>query len=157
MWRIFIMILVTLGLNVAAYAKTDKAQKHTSGQLTQEKQVSGDSSASFGPAERNMIRSYLLEQEPTTSQRQHSNLPPGLQKKVASGKALPPGWQKKIAAGKSLDYQVYRQGVNLPNEVLRRLPPFPVGTEPLRVEDKVLLINTATRVILDAFDLIPAR
>jgi hypothetical protein len=151
------MVLVTLALTIPAQAKSDKDEKHYTVKKASETQLYGDRQGTFGPAERNMIRSYLLGQEQTASQRQYKNLPPGLQKKVARGKALPPGWQKKIAAGQSLDYQVYRQGTNLPNEVLRRLPPFPVGTETLQVEDKVLLINTATRVILDAFDLIPSR
>ena len=114
MWRISIMVLVTLALTVPAQAKSDKNEKHYSVKKASESQMSGDPKGTFGPAERNLIRSYLLGQEQTTSQRQHKNLPPGLQKKVASGKALPPGWQKKIAAGQSLDYQVYRQGVTSP-------------------------------------------
>ena len=81
---------------------------------------------------------------------------PGLQKKAARGKALPPGWQKKIAPGQSLDYQVYRQGESLPDVLLQRLPPL-MGSEILQVEDKIILLNTATRTILDSFDLTPTR
>lgn len=42
----------------------------------------------FSPRDVEVIRAHYRPQ--------YSKLPPGLQKKVARGKALPPGWQKKM-------------------------------------------------------------
>ena len=84
-------------------------------------------------------------------------LPPGLAKNVERGKPLPPGWQKKLEPGHSLDYHVYRQGESLPETLLRRLPPPPVGSEILQVDEKIILLNSTTRTILDVFDLAPAH
>jgi Ni/Co efflux regulator RcnB len=151
MRRIVFLITLALAITMPVQAKSKKPQKHETSQVNVERKME------FSPAERNLIRAQLLEQKRATSHQEHKDLPPGLQKKVARGKALPPGWQKKIAPGKSLDYQVYRQGESLPDVLLQRLPPSPVGSEILQVEDKIVLINSATRTILDAFDLIPAR
>ena len=163
MWRIAVLIIVTLTIAMPVQAKQKKTKKHETSQNAVEKQETvkqrealnpGDA---FSPAERNLIRAQLLGQKSTTSQRNHKKLPPGLQKKVARGKALPPGWQKKVAQGRRLDYHVFRQGESLPDILLRRLPPPPTGSEILRVEDKIIRLNAATRAILDVFDLTPTR
>ena len=155
MWRIAVLIIVTLTITIPVQAKQKKTNKHETPQYVVEKQVTVKQKNAFSPAERNLIRAQLLGQESTTSQRNHEKLPPGLQKKVARGKALPPGWQKKMAPGQNLDYHVYRQGESLPDVLLRRLPPPPTGSEILRVEDKIIRLNAATRTILDVFDLTP--
>ena len=69
-------------------------------------------------------------------------LPPGLQKKVASGKALPPGWQKKLAKGKKMDAEVYEQGKIV-------VPINSHGEITLRVDDKVVRLYKATREIIE--------
>ena len=153
MRRVAILIIIALAVTMPVHAKAKKDKKHT----TQKVSKGQTAAATFSPAERNLIRAQLLGKKRTTSQQSHKNLPPGLQKKVARGKALPPGWQKKIAAGQSLDYQLYRQGERLPDVLLKRLPQPPAGSEILQVEDKIIRINAATRTILDAFDLIPTR
>ena len=157
MWRIAILIMVALAITLPAQAKPNKAKKQQTGGETVTEQVDVQRREAFSPAERNMIRAHLLGRQETTSQKGNKSLPPGLQKKVARGKALPPGWQKKVAPGESLDYQVYRQGESLPDILMRRLPPAPVGSEILRVEDKIMRLNSATRTILDVFDLAPAQ
>jgi hypothetical protein len=116
-----------------------------------------DQHETFTPAERNLIRAHLLGRQPANRQENDKELPFGLQKKVFRGKNLPSGWQEKVAPGHSLDYQLYRQAERLPDNLLRRLPPTPVGAEILQVENKVVLINSTTRAILDAFDLTPTR
>jgi Ni/Co efflux regulator RcnB len=157
MWRIAVLIIVTLTITVPVQAKQEKTNKHETSQYVVEKQVAVERRGAFSPAERNLIRAQLLGQKRTTSQRNHKKLPPGLQKKIARGKALPPGWQKKVSPGQSLDYHVYRQGESLPDILLRRLPPPPTGSEILRVEDKIIRLNAATRTVLDVFDLTPTR
>lgn len=154
MKRIAILIIIGLTFTVPAAAKPQKAWHNKSMNNTPAQTIE-DGQLAFNPAERNLIRAYLLGQQETPAPGTARDLPPGLQKKVARGKPLPPGWQKKIAAGKSLDYQVYRQGENLPDILLNRLPAPPAGTEILQVEDKIMRLNSATRTILDVFDLVP--
>lgn len=158
MWRIAIMAFFVLAFTMPAHAKPNKIKKHDTTQENVTKQKAyRENRDTFSPAERNMIRAQLQQQERQKAQKKRKKLPPGLQKKVARGKALPPGWQKKVAAGESLDYQVYRQGESLPDDLLRRLPQPPIGSEVLRIEDKIIRLNSATRTILDVFDLTPTR
>ncbi len=157
MWRVVIMIIVALAITMPAQAKSKKPKKHDSSQKVTEVKVEVERIEAFSPAERNLIRARMLGKNNTASQQSNKSLPPGLQKKVARGKSLPPGWQKKLAPGQSLDYQVYRQGESLPDMLLQRLPPSSVGSEILQVENKIIRLNSATRTILDVFDLTPAR
>ena len=150
MWRIAILMIIALTITLPVHAKPTKSHKqgkHVSKQAIEQ--------GAFSPAERNLIRSHLLGNQGKA--KGHKSLPPGLQKKVARGKSLPPGWQKKVAPGYSLDYQVYRQGISLPDVLLQRLPPAPVGSEIIQVHDKIIRLYAATRTILDVFDLAPGQ
>jgi hypothetical protein len=69
-------------------------------------------------------------------------LPPGLQKKVDSGKQLPPGWQKKLVKGEKLDPEVYKQGKII-------IPINKHGEITIRVDDKVVRLVKATREIVE--------
>lgn len=157
MWRISVLILVALAVTMPAHAKANKDKKHEATSGTSLQRTNVDRRESFIPAERNMIRAQLQQHEREKEHAGHKNLPPGLQNKVARGKVLPPGWQKKVAVGQRLDYQVYRQGKSLPEDILRRLPQSPIGSEILRIEDKIIRLHSATRTILDVFDLTPAH
>ncbi len=157
MWRITIILIFALALAMQVQAKSENQIKHEPSQEITKERLDIDRHEVFSPAERNLIRAQLLGQKPATSQKNHKDLPPGLQKKVARGKTLPPGWQKKVAPGQSLDYHIYRQGESLPAVLLRRLPPSPVGSEILQIENKIVRLNSATRTILDIFDLTPTR
>ena len=155
MWRVtaFVFVMLTLSMPIHAKPKQDKQDK-TSGPAAIE-QTERLKRETFSPAERNMIRAHLAgEQHATTS---HQDLPPGMEKKVARGKPLPPGWRKTVEPGHSLDYRVYRQGKSLPETLLKRLPPPPVGSEILQVDEKIILLNSTTRTILDVFELAPVR
>lgn len=155
MRRITVLVIAVLALSLPTHAKPNQDKQHQAVGQTNIEQAAQHSRATFSPAERNMIRAHLIGAQDTTGQKQ--DLPPGLRKKVARGKSLPPGWRKKVEPGQSLDYQVYRQGESLPDGLLRRLPPPPVGSEIIRVDEKIILLNSSTRTILDAFDLAPAR
>jgi Ni/Co efflux regulator RcnB len=157
MWRIVLLIIAALATTMPVHAESKKPKGSRASQGDVQKQLDVARRDNFSPAERNMIRAVLIGQKQTAApQQQHRNLPHGLQKKIARGQALPPGWQKKVTPGHSLDYHVYRQGESLPSWLLRRLPPPPVGSEILRIENKVVRLNSATRAILDVFDLTPA-
>jgi hypothetical protein len=156
MWRNAILVLLVLAVSLPTYAKTNKHDKAE--KISKQQQAERSREEIFSPAERNMIRAQLQQEERNKKQKKqkkHKTLPPGLQKKVARGKELPPGWQKKVAPGDSLDYQVYRQGLNLPEEILRRLPQQPTGSEIIQVDDRIIRLNSATRTILDVFNLNP--
>jgi hypothetical protein len=156
MWRIALLVLLALAVSLPTYAKSNKHEKHNKAEkINKQQQAERSREEVFSPAERNMIRAQLQKEERNKKQKKHKNLPPGLQKKVARGKELPPGWQKKVAPGDSLDYQVYRQGLSLPEEILRRLPQQPTGSEIIQVDDRIIRLNAATRTILDVFNLNP--
>ena len=67
------------------------------------------------------------------------SLPPGLAKKAH----LPPGLAKRDTLPPSLEKR------ELPKELKRRLPPPPVGTERVIVDNSVLLIEQGTQIVLD--------
>jgi len=85
-----------------------------------------------------MIGSALAKND----KQKDKQLPPGLQKKVDSGKALPPGWQKKLAKGEKMDKDVYKQG-----EIV--VPINSHGEITLRVDDKVVRLYKASREIIE--------
>jgi len=158
MRRLAVLIIVALAVTIPAQAKPRYAERTNPSLQAVKDQESTGGHYAFSPAERNLIRAQLLSRGAASQQQaERGSLPPGLQKKVARGRALPPGWQKKVTPGRSLDYHVYRQGESLPESLLRRLPPAPVGTEILQIEDKIVLLNSANRNIFDVFDLAPAR
>ena len=156
MWRIVVLITLVLAVTMQSQAGSKKTDKNIASQEGVKGQLNAERREVFTPAERNLIRAQLIGQKRTTPLQRDMNLPLGLQQKVARGKALPPGWQKRVVQGHSLDYHVYRQGNSLPDGLLQRLPP-PVGSEILQIEDKIVRLNSATRTILDVFDLRPAH
>ena len=116
-------------------------QTHAASRPVDSRQISVALPSTFSPAERNLIRAHLL------AQRQRA-LP-------RSSNLLPSRWQERVVRGKSLDYQIYRQGKSLPDTLLQRLAPLPAGCEILQVGEKVVRIESATRMIFDSFDLVP--
>lgn len=152
MFRLIPLSVLLLTLAIPAVAK-DKKDSEAHG-ISAQKSAGGDVQGQFSSAERNLIRSWLLEDERHEMARHPpTGLPPGLQKKVAGGKALPPGWQKKLARGEHLDREYYGYGSPLPDDLMSRLPPPPPGSEILRIEDQIIRLDAATRIILDVFGL----
>lgn len=77
-----------------------------------------------------------------------SSCPPGLAKK-ANG-CQPPGLAKKWQRGHALPRDVYYE--DLPVALLRELGRTPEGQKLIRVGGDILLINAATRLVIDAFE-----
>ena len=84
---------------------------------------------------------------------QYRQLPPGLQKNVARGKAVPPGWAKKLdnryySVKRYNDRNVYvlNNSAYRQAKVISRPRP---GEVRLRVDNRVLDVLEATRVILN--------
>jgi hypothetical protein len=150
MLRLVLMAILSLAVAMPAIAKEKADDKSGHDAVA----VTRDGHGAFSSPERNLIRSWLLENERRSAVKQPpAGLPPGLQKKAASGKALPPGWQKKLARGEHLDQEYYGWGRALPDDLLRRLPPAPPGSEILQIEDRIIRLDAATRTILDVFGL----
>lgn len=70
-------------------------------------------------------------------------LPPGLAKKGT----LPPGLAKQLARNGTLPPGLAKRA--LPDELLVQLAPRPAGYEFVLVDDRVMLIQAATNLILD--------
>jgi hypothetical protein len=111
---------------------------------------------SITTSEREVIRgfmaSYVDDDNHPGKGRKGKGLPPGLQKKVDRGGSLPPGWEKKVCKGEILTTEVYEQCRPLPQEVTVKLRTPPPGTILVTIGGKVARILTATREILDVFD-----
>lgn len=157
MRRIVVLIILVLALAVQGQAGSKTTNKNAASQEVDKEQFDEVHRAAFSPAERNLIRAQLIGRQRLAPRQNDMSIYLGMQKKVARGKVLPPGWQKRVVPGHSLDYHVYGQGESLPEGLLLQLPPPPVGSEILQIENKVVRLNSATRAILDVFDLIPAR
>ncbi|MBC7950841.1 MAG: hypothetical protein H7Z12_03340 [Rhodospirillaceae bacterium] len=118
------LALAVLALPAAA----DPGGKH--GNRDRDREASSETdlgSIIISAAERALIREYYQGHPVTTS----SNLPPGIQKKLARGKPLPPGIAKRF-----------------PNDLSNRMPPRP-GYGYRTVGSDVLLVEIATGVIVD--------
>ena len=88
-----------------------------------------------------IITAFMLIAAPASAKNDKEKpLPPGLEKKLKSGKSLPPGWQKKVAVGQVLDAQVYEQA----KVILRDN-----GLETLNVEGKIIRVLENTREVVE--------
>jgi hypothetical protein len=75
--------------------------------------------------------------------KKHGHLPPGLAKKGT----LPPGLAKQLARNGTLPPGLAKRA--LPHELVVQLVPRPAGYEFVLVDDRVMLIQAATNLILD--------
>lgn len=74
--------------------------------------------------------------------------PPGLAKK--NNGCMPPGQAKKWARGRPLPAGVY--GLDLPGDLLRRLPPPPPRHRYIQVAGDILMIAIGTNIVVDALE-----
>jgi len=98
--------------------------------------ASADTSVVFTKDEITVINDYFARYPMDTGagkQKKSKGLPPGIAKNLARGKPLPPGIAKQ----------------QLPQDLIRRLPPARTGYERVVVDGRVLLVDIATQVIHD--------
>ena len=91
---------------------------------------------SFSDGELQAIHAFYRESQPRRGGGMgggRQGLPPGIAKNLERGKALPPGLQT----------------ASLPVSLEENLPPAPDGYERIVVDAKILLVETATRLIAD--------
>jgi len=94
----------------------------------------------FGEAQQQAYRDYLRQSA------QSGRCPPGLAKK--NNGCLPPGQAKRWTLGQPLPPGIGLE--SLPEELRRRLGLPPPGYEYGRVDDDVVLIQIATRKVIEA-------
>lgn len=123
--------------------------------------------APFNDKERATISSHYsaLQQEQQLVEQYHQDgkkqdgkksgnkaLPPGLEKKAASGN-LPPGWKKQLKVGAILPPDVMAQAERLPPKLLAQLPAGPAGTLTIEVDGEIIRVIEASRTIVDFISL----
>ena len=86
---------------------------------------------------------WAAAQSPGTGKKSHGALPPGLAQKGA----VAPGLATQLARNGKLPPGLTKHDV--PDDLLAQLQPLPAGYELIVVDDRVLLIETATSLILD--------
>lgn len=119
--------------------------KHERADVEHERDAHRDGDWRFHNDDRVVIRSYIAE-------RYHRDCPPGLAKKHNG--CMPPGKMHRYRSGEVLATNVVWEPV--PQDVLVRLhEPYP-GTQYVMVDRNVLLINEATKKVLDAITLYSA-
>ena len=90
--------------------------------------------SAFSARELETIKAFYRDtQGPSGKRGGRSSLPPGIAKNLERGKALPPGLATQP----------------LPATLAASLPPAPDGYERVVVDAKILLVETATRLIAD--------
>lgn len=107
------------------------------------------------PLEKEIVKQHLVDIRATQKKKSAPDKKPpaGPAKQAAPDVKLPPGWQKKIARGEILPPAVYAQAQPLPDVVIRKLPPAPVGTILVTLDDKLVRLLEAPRLIVDVFEL----
>lgn len=99
----------------------------------------------IGVNDRTIIRNYLVNDF-----RRHC--PPGLAKK--NPPCIPPGQAKRWQAGHMLSDDI--RWLPISDDLLGRLSPLPAEYQYIQVNKDVLLINTASKKIIDAVTLLSA-
>lgn len=80
--------------------------------------------------------------------KKEKKLPYGLQKKYQRTGELPPGWQKKLKVGSVISQDVLSKGKVLNPKDLGDVPDTKYS-KIYEIQDKIIRINNATKVILD--------
>jgi hypothetical protein len=123
MKRLMLPLAVAFALSAPTDAQSPKGKKEGGGPP----QAQHTASITFGATVERDIRAYF-QANPLAPQ----SLPPGIAKNLARGKPLPPGIAKRA----------------LPGGLQTRLPAYP-GHEVIIVDRDVILVDIATRVIVD--------
>ena len=147
MYKSIVVTLSLLLLSSTAFAKQnenrEKHQKKHKKEKHQKhhKKAKGKSSKKFSRADR------------LTTQGYYRNLPRGLAKKYERTGTLPSGWQKKVNIGQRLPDSYRKDLQPIPRELKDTFEVGPIGSEVMRIGDKIIRLEQATNMILDVFAL----
>jgi hypothetical protein len=144
MYKSTLLSITLLFAGSALYAKPPHAEekgKHAKKEHKAHKKAAKHHSKNFSRADRSTIWDY------------YRNLPPGLQKKYRRTGELPPGWTKKVRVGQPFPAEYERYARPLPPELRDSVMRDSLGVEVIRIGQKVLRLEGATRTILDVLEL----
>lgn len=141
--------LTALALPAPAYAKHDKAPPAT--EQTVETATNKIAERVFNEAEKAIIEEYFgipvaKDAEDYTKKsngKGHKGLPPGLAKKDQ----LPPGLAMQLEKNGHLPPGLEKR--DLPDDLLKRLPPALPGTRRIMVGHDIVLVDDTTNLVLD--------
>lgn len=147
MRRSIAVALSLLLLGGTAFAKQDrengkgKSKKEKQHKKEKGKQQKGKASKDFSQAEKRTVQHY------------YRHLPPGLAKKYKRTGTLPPAWEKNVNIGHKLPESYKKELQPVPTELKETLEVGPVGSEVMRMGNKIIRLEQATNMILDVFEL----
>jgi Ni/Co efflux regulator RcnB len=95
----------------------------------------------FSKADEQTVKSY------------YRNLPPGLAKKYQRSGTLPKGWESHVNSGQKLPQSYQKELQPVPKELEEVIEPGPIGSEVMRIGDKIIRLEQATGMIMDVFEL----
>ncbi|WP_163339911.1 hypothetical protein [Desulfopila sp. IMCC35008] len=98
-----------------------------------------------------LIILFLCSPAVAKNEKKDKKIPPGLQKKYERTGELPPGWQKKLVKGEVIDDRIYIIGKKSEINIEEYQIEPKVGTEVLRIEDRIIRIKKDTKEILEVF------
>jgi hypothetical protein len=161
-----ILLIMCLALAAPAHAKKEKYKTPSSDSApgAYASPSAGDAAYGFSAHDRITIQTFYREHATRERRRddrmkgsghgrQDSQLPRGMEKKLARTGELPPGWTKKLQRGDVVGDAGWTCRQPVPDDLRRSLPPSPPGTELVRIEDRIFRIMRATREILDVLDI----
>ena len=149
---ICVLLAFLMCLSAETYAQSGSQYASPRKQEPVSRALQDHSGDRFSPAERNLIRAHLLTKEHALAESGRAKPGP----KTLAGnryKKLPTDWEHTLKIGDSLAYRLYLQAKPLPEDLMKRLPPPPIGSETVRIENKVIRLRSSSRQILDVFDL----
>lgn len=143
LWKSTLLATALLFAGSALYAKPPHAEEKGKAHKEHkaQKKAAKHHNKGFSRADRSTIQDY------------YRNLPPGLQKKYRRTGEMPPGWATKVQVGKPLPVEYDRYVHRLPRELSDSVMRDSVGVEVIRIGQKVLRLERATRTILDVLEL----
>mgnify|MGYP003631784862 CR=1 FL=1 len=148
--NIAVILSVALVAGGPAFAKKPDARENSQAQSSQENSVGSPSHQEnahpqvyFNADRKAVIRNYYSKSQ------KPKNCPPGLAKK--NNGCQPPGQAKKWRRGEALPREAVYSDV--PGALIDELGRTPEGDKIVQIDSDLLLINTSTGMVLDAFDL----
>ena len=149
--KIAIIIGVTAAAGMPALAKKPEAAGNSGTQQSSQANSassnadheSADSRVYFNEDRRAVIRNYYSKSQ------KPGNCPPGLAKK--NNGCQPPGQLKKWRKGQPLPHDLVYY--DLPDALIKQLGRIPESEKIIQADSDLLLINIATGMIIDAYEL----
>jgi hypothetical protein len=96
------------------------------------------------------VKKHFSGEDKSRVSKYYKTLPPGLAKKLRRGGGLPHGWQTKVRIGQPIPYEYLRYAEAVPPRLESQLSVGPIGSQVLKIADRVVRIEAGTNMVLDA-------